>query len=345
MQDTTAPRPAAAGIPAQARLPEPPRADSSTRRELVDSATLRRLCAPSDAAGALQTASQLAAAGVTGTLLWLTWDSAWAIPVFMLHGTLLNFLYAGQHELSHGTVFRTRWLNEWVGRLFGFALFYPRTFDQVQHMAHHRYTQDWSRDGELARNRYDLQSYLWWMSGITYWYTRWRRILRFSAGVVTEPYLPRYRRAELVREARLHLLGYSLIAAVSVLAHSRAAMILWLAPLCAMKFTHQLQNTIEHLGLPHDNNILTNTRSTRTNALVRWMAWQMQYHTAHHAFPGVPFHRLHELNRIMFTDRGTTAPTMTYWGFQRAALRAFAGGKTEADHPDDRMWLFEPTRD
>jgi fatty acid desaturase len=108
-----------------------------------------------------------------------------------------------------------------------------------------------------------------------------------------------------------------------------------------MKFTHQLQNTIEHLGLPHDDDTLVNTRSTRTNAVVRWLAWQMQYHTAHHAFPAVPFHRLHELNKIMFTDRGAVAPTMTYWGFQRAALRAFAGGKTEADYPEDRMWIFE----
>jgi fatty acid desaturase len=323
----------------------PMKADAATRRELVDSPTLRRLCVASDAAGALQILSHVGAVGITGTLLWLLWGSAWAVPLFLLHGTLLNYLYAGQHELSHGTVFRTRWLNEWVGRLLGFVLFYPRTFDQVQHMAHHRYTQDWMRDGELARDPYTLKSYLLWMSGLTYWYTRWRRIVRFSLGIVTEPYLPAYRRAELVREARMHLAGYALIAGVSLLARSPAALILWLAPMCAMKFTHQLQNTIEHLGLAHDDNILANTRSTRTNALVRWMAWQMQYHTAHHAFPGVPFHRLHELNKIMFTDRGTAAPTMTYWGFQRAAFAAFAGGKTEADYPNDRMWLFEPARE
>lgn len=319
--------------------------DTSSRRDLIDSATLRRLSVASDRAGIRQTASHLGAAGVTGALLWAAWGTVWAVPAFMVHGTLLNFLYAGQHELSHGTVFRTRWLNEWVGRLFGFALFYPRTFDQVQHMAHHRYTQDWARDGELAREPYTLGSYLLWMSGLTYWHTRWRRIVRFSAGIVTEPYLPAYRRAELVREARLHVVGYCLIAALSVSARSGAAVILWLAPMCAMKFTHQLQNTIEHLGLPHENNLFTNTRSTRTNALVRWMAWQMPYHTAHHAFPGVPFHRLHELHEILFTDRGATAPTMTYWGFQRAALRAFAGGKTEADYPHDGLWLSGPSHD
>jgi fatty acid desaturase len=317
----------------------------AARRDLIDSQTLRRLCVASNSAGAVQTLSHVAAVGASGALLWFSWGTGWAVPAFMVHGTLLNFLYAGQHEFSHGTVFRTRWLNEWVGRMFGFVLFYPRTFDQVQHMAHHRYTQDWARDGELARDRYTFGSYLLWMSGVSYWYTRWRRIVRFSAAIVTEPYLPEYRHPELIREARIHLAGYALIALISVLARSWAAVLLWLAPMCVMKFTHQLQNTIEHLGLPHDDDTLINTRSTRTNAVVRWLAWQMPYHTAHHAFPAVPFHRLHELNKILFTDRGTVPPTMTYWGFQLAALRALAGGKSEDDYPDDRAWIFERASD
>jgi fatty acid desaturase len=262
----------------------------------------------------------------------------------MVHGMLVNFLYAGQHELSHGTVFRTRRLNEWVGRLFGFLLFYPRTFDLIQHMAHHRYTQDWSRDGELARERYTMRSYLLWMSGLNYWYTRWRRIIRYSCGIVPEPYLPEYRHAELVREARWHAAGYASIAALSFAARSWAAVALWLAPMLVMKFTHQLQNTIEHLGLVHDDDMLANTRSTRTNPVMRWMAWQMQYHTAHHAYPAVPFHKLKTLHRLIFTDRGITPPTMSYWGFQVAVLKAFAGGRTEADYPDDRVWIAESPR-
>ncbi len=311
------------------------------RREVIDAAKLRSLCVASNREGALQTLSHLAAIAVTGTLLWLCRGTGWALPIFLVHGILLNFLYAGQHELSHWTVFRTGWLNEWVGRVFGFVLFYPRTFDQVQHMAHHRFTQDWAQDGELARERYTLASYVLWMSGVSYWYTRWRRILRFSFGIITEPYLPTKRHAEMIREARWHLTGYAVIAGLSLMAHSWAAVILWLAPLLAMKCVHQLQNTIEHLGLPHEDNVLVNTRSTRTNALLRWLAWQMQYHTAHHAFPGVPFHRLHELHQVIFTSRGTQPPSMTYWGFQSAVLRAFARGRTETDYPDDRAWIAD----
>jgi fatty acid desaturase len=309
------------------------------RRDLIDPATLRALCAPSDRAGAVQVASHLGAILVTGATLALTWGTWWGAPVFLLHGALLNFLYAGQHELSHWTVFRTRWLNQWFGRLFGFIVLYPRDFDQVQHTAHHRHTQDWDRDGELARDRYTFWSYLGWLLGPTYWYTRARRILRFAAGVVTEPYIPDARKPDMVREARWMVFFYALIAVVSVAAGSWAAVTLWLAPMLPLKVVHQLQNTIEHLGLPHEANILENTRSTRTNAVLRWMCWNMQYHTAHHAFPGVPFHRLPALHAKLFDERGAAPPMMTYLGFQAAVLRAFWPDRTEADYPDDRAWI------
>jgi fatty acid desaturase len=312
------------------------------RREVIEPSRLRGLCTASDARGAVQASTHVGAVLLSGTLLWLTQGSWWAVPIFAIHGVLLNFLYAGQHELSHWTVFRTGWPNEWLGRLFGFVLFYPRTFDQVQHMAHHRFTQDWARDGELARDPYTFSSYLLWMSGAAYWYTRWRRILRFSAGVVTEPYLPARRHAELIREARWHLAGYAIIAGASLTARSGAALIVWFAPLVAMKAVHQLQNTIEHLGLPHEADVAVNTRSTRTNALMRWLGWQMQYHTAHHAFPGVPFHRLKELHEAIFTARGVEPPTMTYLGFQIAVLRAFRKGSTESDYSADRAWIADP---
>ncbi len=309
------------------------------RRDLIEPATLRALCVASDRAGAIQVASHLGAIAATGVALWFTWDTLWAVPVFVLHGVLINFLYAGQHELSHWTVFRTRALNEWFGRLFGFIVFFPRDFDQIQHTAHHRHTQDWDRDGELARERYTLASYLLWLLGPTYWYTRWRRIVRFAAGRVSEPYIPANRRADVVREARWHLAGYGVIAAVSLAAGSWAAVTYWLAPMLATKVVHQLQNTIEHLGLPHASNILENTRSTRTNAVLRWMCWNMQYHTAHHAFPGVPFHRLPVLHAALFTARGTVPPTMSYLGFQAAVIRAFWPNRSEAEYPDDRAWI------
>lgn len=311
------------------------------RRDLIAPAKLKELLAKSDLLGALRVGSHFGALALSSAALMLTWGTWWALPAFMIQGTLINFLYAGQHELSHWTVFRTKWLNELFGRLFGFILLYPRDFDLVQHYAHHRFTQNWQRDGELARPRYTLFSYLLWMSGVSYWYTRVRRIVRFSLGIVTEPYVAADRKAGLIREARWHVVGYAAIALLSVTLHSALALELWLLPMLVMKPVHQLQNTIEHLGLPHSSSITENTRSTRTNALMRWLAWNMQYHTAHHAFPGVPCYRLAELHRQMFVLQGRQPPTMTYLGFQLAVLRAFRHGRGEADYPDDVAWIRE----
>lgn len=309
------------------------------RRDLIEPRRLRALSGKSDAAGWLQLGSHLSAIALSSLALYLTLGTWWSLPVFMVQGLLINFLYAGQHEMSHWTVFKTKKLNEVFGRLFGFVLFYPRDFDQIQHFAHHRHTQDWDQDGELLRAPYTLRAYLLWFFGPTYWWTRILRILRFACGIVTETYVPDRRKPEVIREARWHAAGYAVIAAVSVAAGTWAAVIYWLLPMVAMKFTHQLQNTIEHLGLEHSDNILENTRSTKTNAPMRWLGWNMQYHTAHHAFPAVPFHSLPKLHEAMFTERGVEPNAMGYLAFQRAVILALCGGRTEADYPDERAWI------
>lgn len=313
------------------------------RRDLIDPAELRALSTRSDRAGWTQLGAHGGAIAATGVALHATLGTLWAVPVFLAHGVLINFLYAGQHEMSHWTVFRTRRLNEWCGRLFGFVLLYPRDFDQIQHYAHHRHTQDWAQDGELSRPPYDRTAYLLWLVGITYWTSRVARIARLARGIVVEPYIPAGRRADVIREARFHVAGYAAIAAVSVAAGSWAAVLYWLAPMAVTKIAHQLQNTIEHLGMPHVPDTLRNTRSTRTGRLLRFLCWNMQFHTAHHAFPGVPFHRLPDLHRRIFTDRGAEPPTMTYLGFQWAVLRALARGRRESDYPDDRAWIIPAT--
>jgi fatty acid desaturase len=312
------------------------------RRGAIEAKRLRRLSQRSDARGALQMGSHVGAVVATGIALNATWGTLWVVPIFVVHGVLLTFLYAGQHELSHSTVFRTRWLNEAFGRAIGFLMLYPRDFDQLQHFAHHRYTQDWARDGELGRPRYTPTSFLLWVIGPTYWSSRVARILRFSAGTVTEPYIREAERPGLIREARLHLAGYLLIAGASVALGSWAAVTYWLAPMMLLKWTHQFQNVIEHFGMTHADDAWANTRSTRSGALMRWLCWNMQYHTAHHTFPAVPFHALPELHRELVARIGTEPPSMTYSGFMWASIRALSGGRSEADYSDDVTWVADP---
>jgi len=308
------------------------------RTNMIGKERLRELSSRSDVRGWLQTLSHFGAITVTGFALHFSYGTLWAMPLFVLHGTLLNWLYAGQHEFSHSTVFRTRRFNEFFGRLIGFILLTPRDADQIQHFAHHRFTQTWNADGELFRAPFTLRSYLTRLSGIEYWYSNVKALILYSCGVVREPYLQGEWKPVVIREARLHLMGYAVIAGISFEAHRMAALTLWLLPMLTTKALHQLQNTIEHVGLPHNGNIADNTRSTRTNALMRWMGWNMQYHTAHHAFPSVPFYRLKALHREIFTNRGIVPPTMSYLGFQRAIIAALWRAD-ESEYPADRVWI------
>jgi fatty acid desaturase len=45
--------------------------------------------------------------------------------------------------------------------------------------------------------------------------------------------------------------------------------------------------------------MLANTRTTFCNGAIRFLAWNMPHHTAHHALPTVPFHRLPRLTSIL----------------------------------------------
>ena len=45
--------------------------------------------------------------------------------------------------------------------------------------------------------------------------------------------------------------------------------------------------------------ILRNTRVIRTNALMRYLGWNMQYHCHHHLFAAVPFYRLPALHALI----------------------------------------------
>jgi hypothetical protein len=49
------------------------------------------------------------------------------------------------------------------------------------------------------------------------------------------------------------------------------------------------------------------------------------------------------LHQEIFVARNSRPPMMSYLGFQVAVLRAFWNGRTEADYPDDAIWISDDT--
>ncbi len=298
------------------------------RDDLLAPERLRELCRRSDARAGLQLASHLGAIAASGFALAATWGTAFAVPVFLLHGVLLNWLYAAQHEMMHNTAFRTRALNELGSRLTGLVVLFPRDLDRIAHFRHHRHTADLQRDPEL----FDVPAHAappgpwalaWRLLGIGYWRRRLRYLLRLGIGDVSMvAFMSETEQRIVVREARMHLAVYAAVAGGAVLLHTWAPVIFWLGPLIAARGSHEIQNLCEHTGRPLSPDVFANTRVLRTNPLVRWLGWNMQYHCHHHLFAAVPFYHMPALDRAI---RGRLPAPVSY----AEALREIAAGGTD----------------
>ena len=64
-------------------------------------------------------------------------------------------------------------------------------------------------------------------------------------------------------------------------------------------------------------------------ALIR--SWRLPYHSAHHTFPGVPFHRLPELHREIEERLGYRLPSAPYFRLHWGQIQRCARGETELD--------------
>jgi fatty acid desaturase len=94
---------------------------------------------------------------------------------------------------------------------------------------------------------------------------------------------------------------------LSLYLHSDAALIYWVLPaLLGQPFLRAFL-LAEHTGCDFSDDMLTNTRTTRTNAGVLLLAWRMPYHAEHHCLPSVPFHALERLNALIGPRERTAA--------------------------------------
>ena len=247
----------------------------------------------SDRRGLAHLALHLVAIAAAGTVCAVAFETAWRLPAAWLYGTVLVFLFAPLHEAVHYTAFRSRWINRAVSAVCGWILVLPPRYFRAFHLEHHRYTQDPERDPELAvAPPGTLRDYLWRVSGLEYWTSRIRTMLVHAAGRVAEPYIAPSERAAVVREARLYLASYMVLAAVSPVIGSPALLWIWVVPAMLGQPMLRLYLLAEHTGCPMVPDMLANSRTVHTNAIVRFLSWNMPYHAEHHACAAIPFHAL-----------------------------------------------------
>jgi fatty acid desaturase len=294
-------------------------------RTPIPAKTFRLLHERSDARGFLQAGGFLALLMATfGLALHSAGHWPWEITLLLvfLHGTISSFLLNGVHELGHGTVFKTKWLNRLFVHLLAFLGWINHEMFQSSHIRHHRYTLHPPDDLEVVLPM-RLMIRHFFLVGIVDVASAWQALektVRIARGkfsgeweTTLYPEDDAGTRKVPVRWARILLAGHASIIGISIFFGW------WLVPvlLSAGPFyggwLFFLCNNTQHIGLEDNvSDFRLCCRTFTVNPAVRFLYWQMNYHTEHHMYPAVPCYylgRLHELIKhdLPFCPNGLVA--------------------------------------
>ena len=244
------------------------------------------------------------------------------LPAMLLLGIAQAALFAPIHETMHLTAFRSRRANAVAGWLSSCPSMLNWHFYTAFHLAHHRHTQDPARDPELeVLPPSTLDAYLLRICAAPYWRAR-ARVLRacWRGDVSAMPYITERSAPKVIRSVRLMTLFMGGCATLSILLVGPwAPLVFWLGPQLLGQPFLRLYLLTEHTLCTMDANGLTNTRTTLTNRLVRAVMWNMSFHTEHHLYPSIPFHRLPDAHVAIRDRLGVVQDGYASWhaGFVR----------------------------
>jgi len=269
-------------------------------QKLVPSDELKTLRQRSDGSGLAFLIGHGLTLLVTGWFVMVALDTAFALPALFVHGVVIVHLFAPFHETTHGTAFRSRWLNRAVAWFTGLALQLPPTHFTLEHAAHHKYTQDPKRDPERIPEANSLKGYLWFATAIPYFRGNVMNLVNHASGRFTEmerSFIPPNSFTKVQREAWIIGAVYLSIVILSVWLQSWAAVIYWLIPRVIGEPVMRIIRMSEHGACPLVPDMLRNTRTVITLKPLCWLNWNNAHHAEHHAMPAIPFHALPTLHR------------------------------------------------
>ena len=288
---------------------------------------IRELIAPANLAGAasLCVTWSLIAAAFCLIAAFPQSVVAWLVGVVLLGGRQLALAIL-MHECAHQSLFRTRALNEWVGKwLCAAPVWQQLTSYRRHHLAHHAHTSlegdpDLglvepfpSSPGALRRKLVrDL-------TGLTF-VRRTVGLVLMDAGVLSYSASTGQRRVTPAPSASLmasNLLRHSgpvlltnLVLAALLWATGHAYLYLaWLlANATVFSVVVRLRAIAEHACTAATDDPFRNTRTTQANALARLTVapHHVNFHLEHHLLPSAPHYRLRALHRLLRT-RGAYA--------------------------------------
>lgn len=231
------------------------------------------------------------------------------LALLFVHGTCCAFMINGIHELVHGTVFKTKWLNTAFTALFSFLYVFNPVFFWSSHTKHHRYTLHQPDDLEVVLPmRLTIGGFLEFafvnpralIDGL------WKQV-RFIPGIMKTdwekalfPQEAKKDRRRLARWSAAILAGHAAILLIAFLTG------LWILPVVITCCGYYggwllyLLNNTQHVGLTDEvPDFRLCCRTIRVNPLFQFLYWHMNFHTEHHMWAAVPCYNLPRLHRAI----------------------------------------------
>ena len=271
--------------------------------QLLDKKERKALTRRSDAKGLRHLIGHFTAIGAGGLAVYLTYGTILMVPAMFAHGIVLACLFAPMHECSHGTAFRTRWLNEVSYWLVSLVYISQPTWYRYRHAVHHTYTQIQGMDPAMVLpSPTTWRHYFEQLLGWRFWTTFPVVITKHAMGRMRPQdswYVPANDLPRIYREARIMLSVYGLVAAGALYFASLAPLVYWLIPRMMGEPLQRAWRIAEHKGCDEGTDVRTNTRSTRASLPMRLLCWNMPYHSEHHVLPQAPFFALPAINKLL----------------------------------------------
>ena len=278
--------------------------------EIIPNSLLKQLRHLKDMPGIVRLLVHTLAIVGSGVLLWDFHQTAWVWLFIAIFGSFVALLFGPLHECAHGTAFRTRWLNDVVGRITGFLVYRPFLYFRYRHTSHHTYTQHLKLDPDRVNLPTSVAQYVLDMSARGFWkmclaYHLRCATVRFDD--VARFFIPAEETARIVREFRWCVAGYIFLVAAALALDPWAPLVFIVGPRIVGEILLRFLRMSEHTATDDSPDLLRNIRTTLVNPVLHYFYWEMPYHAEHHLAPSVPFHALAELHSLVSNKIGFVA--------------------------------------
>lgn len=248
------------------------------------------------------------AAGYATFALWGSW---WAAIPYLIYATLYASTSDSRwHESSHGTAFKTDWMNNVLYEIASFMVMRESTVWRWSHTRHHSDTIIVGRDPEIAVPRPpNVRKMLLTFIGLPLYRPYFTAVVRHALGGMSgaeKTFIPPGEFGKVHFRARIYLMIYVVVIALAVYTRSILPLMFIGLPHIFGSWLMPIYGWTQHAGLAE--NVLDhrlNCRTVRMCLVHRYLYWNMNYHVEHHMFPLVPYHALPRLHAAVKDDMPT----------------------------------------